>query len=309
MTEKFKIELESTKDIWLDSLKNDIDIQKYNDSIKYVWVNEVQNFLEVFWINKNQFTSKVLEIQKDYWLEQDGVIWSETLRVIYIKYREKLKEWDKLWFDIIDRLNAIYYSNNYKNNPRSTSKYGRLYPNGEPNVLRKTYYYWELKTENIPWTYIDSSLEKKIKKTNPNKWLYAKLLKIGGKYSLVAYYDWELVFASYTSPWNGRIKWWIQTTKWNFNLNVWDGLRYRLTAAPTSVKKRWNRMVTDYMPNAVHLEWAWNWGIFVHAGKVNWERRSHWCIRIPYKYSLWFFKLAERAKNEGKSMKIKVQDS
>ena len=115
------------------------------------------------------------------------------------------------------------------------------------------------------------------------------VVKIGDKYYLKMYINWELKVLTYVSPWVNDHK--TPRTNRTYTTLATEQIRvskkYEYAAMPLSIK------VTD------------NW-IFIHYWKVNWEPLSHWCIRVPLYYQTEIFKLAKEYNAENSSFKIKI---
>ena len=59
------------------------EAETLSESFRHVWEREVRFFMWQFGLDETTFSSKVKEIQAEAWLEQDWVIWPETLKHIY----------------------------------------------------------------------------------------------------------------------------------------------------------------------------------------------------------------------------------
>ena len=62
------------------------EAETLSESFRHVWEREVRFFMWQFGLDETTFSSKVKEIQAEAWLEQDWVIWPETLKHIYREY-------------------------------------------------------------------------------------------------------------------------------------------------------------------------------------------------------------------------------
>ena len=169
----------------------------------------------------------------------------------------------------------------YKRHPRIKWK-EKIIANFIPKYWNSNYYYWYLGTKNIEGTFIDSSLVDIIPNNIEKKWNHAYLKRIKWKFVVLVYINWELKLASYASPWNSKHKWAIRTLKWNFTSDFES--KYWVSWARVS---KWAPM-----PYAVHIV---NW-IFSHAWVVNWERKSHWCVRLPLYYAKWLYDIFKEYK-------------
>jgi len=248
-------------------------------SIELIWKYEVNFFKSYFNIkNSKEFVNKVKEIQEKFWLNQDGRIWEKTLKVIYLNFYSK--NINLLPSGILFRLEAYYEMLKYHEKCRIV-KWKKICAKSIPNVFNKNYYYWKLWTESVKDTFIDISLYNHLPSVIDLSWNHAFLQKFWNKYIVVLYIDWKLKLASYSSPWiENPKKEAIETPKWDY-LSTW-GSKYWISWAKVSA---WAPM-----PDAIYITW---W-IFAHAWYVDWNKRSHGCIRLPKKYSKWMYKFFKK---------------
>ena len=91
--------------------------------------------------------------------------------------------------------------------------------------------------------------------------------------SALAYYkDGKLTLATYVSLGNNRQKKAIRTPSWIFTLT-----RAEIRRVSTTFRR-------SPMPYSIHVEWAWNWWVYLHQWYVNWFDQSHGCWRVPWLY-------------------------
>lgn len=276
------IKISATKNEYVNKVKSTIEssnwVEEYNKSIYLVWKNEVIHFMNYYGLNTSkEFYDKVVKLQSDWGLDKiDWKVWSDTLKNIYINvYSDNLNLVSE---DVKLRWKEYNEMLNYK--PR-VKNWETIYPSISNEALankvfNKSYYYGRLWTTNIDWTFIDSSLEFKVPKTIKDNWISAFIEKIDWKFVAILYINWRLELASYTSPWlknpSGKS---IETPEWTFT-STWSD-KYFISSTEVS---KW-----AVMPDAVNVH-SW---IYCHAWNVDWYKRSHWCIRLPKKYSKWMY--------------------
>ncbi len=266
---------------------NDETEKKIDKTKELIWEFEYEFFLnfflsgyETYWYN--EILKKIKKIQKENGLKIDWIIWKKTLKILYVNYYSK--DIEKLDYEILLRLEIYNEMSKYKDKKRNHPKHWILRASWVPDVFNNKYYHWRLWTQNLEWSFIDNSLYNKVEKYIDKKWNNAYLKKIDWKFVVILYIDWNLKLASYTSPWNPKLKWAKNTIKWNFK-SILKKYSYRemyhISWADASVKNgRW-----AIMPYAVHVTW-WT---FAHAWNVNWGKLSHGCIRIPLLYAKGLF--------------------
>ena len=83
------------------------------------------------------------------------------------------------------------------------------------------------------------------------------------KHAIAYYVWWKLFLASYVSLGLGNY-----TPQWLFDIQskVFDKRSIKYKNAP--------------MPYALHL----HWNIFIHQWAANGQKKSHWCVRVPWLY-------------------------
>ena len=276
---------------WYWAISNRLDfiwVELNNKSVESIWKKEVSFFYDYFNIkNEEDFNLRVERIQKNFWLEVDWTIWPKTLKIIYLNFYSKLGK-SRLPFDISKRLDIYNEMEWYKTHPWKISKYWKLNPSKVPDIFSKNYFYWIWKSENIKWTYINEKLWSFVNKKLNEWWNNAVLLETKDWFIVAVYVDGELELSSYISPWDSEIKWWIRTIKWVYNTRKSN--KYHISWAKDSIKKTDNWLEWAVMPYALHVYW---W-IFAHAWYVTWERRSHWCIRLPIFYAKWLYDIYKK---------------
>lgn len=260
-----------------DNTNNIINEDKINKSKESVWNIEFDNFIEFFNIqNNNNLINEIIKIQKEAWIKKDWILWEKTLTFIYLNYYSNS---DNINSNINTRLEAYNEMKKYNLVKRNHPKFGILRASNVPKVFKKDYYYWLLSTQNFNDSFIDESLYSVVPDKISELWNKAFLKNINWRFVVSLYVNWELKLASYSSPWNSNVKWWIKTPKWDHFKSTFAN-KYWISWAAASVK--WNRWAV--MPYAVNV-YSW---IFCHAWKVDWTRRSHWCIRLPLLYAKGF---------------------
>ena len=97
------------------------------------------------------------------------------------------------------------------------------------------------------------------------------------KSALSYYKDWKLKLATYVSLGNPHLRKAIRTTSWIFTLKK-------------SIERRRSRAYNrSPMPYSIHVEWAWNWWVFLHQWWVDWLNQSHGCCRVPWLYQQYLY--------------------
>ena len=274
-----------------------------NKSERFVWKKELKYFVNYFWLeNQNQFETTVKEIQSRASLKQDGVLWPNTLKEVYVHHYAK-EDRNNLPHDIVARLEVYEEMEWYKTHPWKPSKFGRLFPTKVPDIFSKNYFYGIGKTENIEWTYINPKAASILFKEIEPKYPLAVLVHVKHEgiddYIIGAYVDWKLQLATYTSPGDPSLSWWVRTRIWNYKTRI-DNMYY-ISSARDSVFKTSEWMKWAIMPYALHVTW---W-IYAHAWFVDGDRKSHGCIRMPIYYAKWLYDLY---KDHG-SLKWEIQNN
>ncbi len=100
-------EIYSTKQDVCDILNQD-EIDIYNKSIEKSWITETNFFKSYFNITcQKDFVLKIKEIQKQYNLKQDWIMWGETLKAVYLNiYAKDLTITDE---NVLKRLKINYF--------------------------------------------------------------------------------------------------------------------------------------------------------------------------------------------------------
>jgi len=92
------------------------------------------------------------------------------------------------------------------------------------------------------------------------------------KNALAYYKNWKLKVATYVSIGKGK-----RTPTWKYTLKR------------DSVFRRSREFNNAPMANAMHIDWAWKWGVFTHQWESNGYTLSHWCIRVPWFYQHYLY--------------------
>jgi len=247
------------------------------DSIKSCWKEEVSFFIDFFGIgNYFQFKEKVSEIQKKHLLKEDGVLWGETLKIVYlenyIKTSEKLPKKIKYRLDIYEEIKQNY---NWK---KMTWDNREVNPVGIPKVFAKQTYYgafWEWPRE---WAFIEEILFGKISPTISERWNFIEISKINidwKKRNYLAFYkNWKLEIATFVSIGiNDKEKRTLEKT-YNISKVIVD-IDHVSSEFPKETRGG------SVMAYAINVDW-WTW---IHSSnEVDGEPHSHGCIRTPLYY-------------------------
>lgn len=272
----------------VDEKEKNIINKKIELTKKIIWENETNFFFDFFKINNNKTYYEVTkEIQKKYWLKEDWIIWEETLKVIYMNYYRNT-DIENLPLEIQNRIHIYNEMLWYKSHEWKKSQYWLLYPTELPDIFNSNYYYWVWLQENINWTYLNQELIQFVHKEIEESWNISVLFKYKWKYAVAVYIDKKIELLSYVSPGNENIDWWVKTKKWFFETKYAD--KYYISWAKDSIIKTKDWLKWAIMPYALHITW---W-IYAHAWYVNWEKRSHWCIRLPIYYAKWLYDIYEK---------------
>ena len=265
--------------------KKDIE-EKNNLTKKLIWFNEYKYFIDIFGLNsKIELVKKVYSIQKNNWLKKDWVIWEDTLKVIYLNYYKNI---NNLPFWIAKRLEVYNDMEWYKKHKWRGTRYWKIFPWNVPNIFSKHYYYWIGKSENLEDSYVNKDLISLVNENIDRKNTTAVIYNRSWNFFLAVYVKWELELLTYISPWTDVIKWWMKTLTWNFKTTFSD--KYHISWAKNSIKDTNNWLIWAVMPYALHIT-GW---IYAHAWYVNWQRKSHWCIRLPIYYAKWLYDIFKK---------------
>lgn len=245
---------------------------KFEKSILAVWENEVNFFLTFFNLKTKEskiddFVETVNILQKEFfssWKSIDWILWSDTLKQIYLNYY--LKKLEKLDQNQLKRLEIYQKMLWYE------KKSGALYR--WLNVFNYMTYYWKWNKEPKENTFISQDLIWKIPENIGSKINKILVYKLNKKTILTFYIDWNLYLSTYVSAWTLKNK----TPK----LNTFWQKKPDLYHTSSEYPKRWWRKWWAIMPYAVHIDWP----IWLHWSdwQVDWMPHSHWCIRVPLFY-------------------------
>ena len=200
---------------------------------------------------------------------------SDTCFTVHMK---DLEGWPLFWkkrMIVPNYWNLLGYSQaetimkNYNNNwDKPFDVYDRLSENDTINI---PLIYPELKSyfpENL------SELSKKLPEyetiNDPHLNVVTQL--DNWKNALAYYKNWKLKVATYVSIGKGK-----RTPTWEYTLKR------------DSVFRRSREFNNAPMPNAMHIDWAWKWGVFTHQWEGNGYPLSHWCIRVPWFYQHYLY--------------------
>lgn len=265
--------------------------QEIEKSIGLIWNNEFNFFISFFNLDTDEkILSKIESIQQENWLKIDRIIWPQTLKILYLNYYSEVDAFE-LPFDIAKRLEIFNEMQEYNNYPKRWTRYGTIYPSGVSNIFSSANYYWEWSWENIAWTYINKELAPFVDNNIEEFWTISIITEINWKYILKTYVNHELQLLTYISPWNPSLKWWIKTKLWEFTTKYSN--MYFISSARDSIKETINWIKWAVMPYALNI----HDGIFAHGWYVDWDKRSHGCVRQPYFYAKWLYEIYKNTWN------------
>lgn len=231
------------------NLRNEINLnQQLISSIK---ISDLQNSpLEMNWIYAKN------DLRQFFWLNQ--------FEVIFENYNEDIIEKDENWNLLTSK--KLYLEKEFVF-PNIFDSLNIEFPDNLSDFLKKYPEY----TKEI-WDSITFVIIRKL-----DNWKFA-----------MAYYKEEKLFlATHVSPWvKSRpknkekkdkvtwetkivtIPWWNNSPKWVFYINKDEQFKF----------KKSFKFESSPMPYAIQI---YKW-IFLHHGQdVDWQKRSHWCIRVP----------------------------
>lgn len=290
----FQDNLKSSKVKEISNYKNNNLNHKenYSKSINFIWINEVSNFVDFFWISSHEdFSNKVYSIQKDNSLEADWIIWSETLEVLYEKYYLG----SKMTQEIRHRKETYSFMNNYPN-PKNYKLHKVFNP-----VTNFDYYYWPDSGLNMKNTFINEKLYNLNKKWNIsiepdfNDWNSIQIWKLADwKYFIAVFKDSDLKVLSYTTPWREGKK-----SPENTVEKV-DFVSKGYISSSYPRRSDWNNW-GSVMPYAVEVD-AWD-GIYIHARMLA-ETWTYWCFWVPMFYQKAIYDLVNKSWKQNYKIKI-----
>lgn len=247
--------------------------EKINEIKKYIWPEEFENFKIIFWIkSEKEFINKVLEIQENWNLKKDWVIWPATLEFIYVNYYSKMSNLPK---SVKDRLEVYNFLNNYPNKDEKTVWIF--------NVIKdKDYYYWINSGYNISWTYLNEKLYKNIDKLflspNFNNWNSIQVWKtFDWEHFIAMFVNWKLEVLSYVTVWKEGHR-----SPQNIVENISFTKKWYISGSWPK-RDNWQNWGA-VMPYAVEVK-AESW-IYIHMRKFNntWSWGTAGCYGVPPKY-------------------------
>ncbi len=254
-----------TQNILDEQMQNQKNLELYNTSLKIVWEDEIDRFVDYFmdWNDdKWEFVSKVKELQNMFMIEDDWILWSVTLRHIYTRvYAKNSLDLD---FEALKRLQIYNDLLWYQSKPWA------LYHGLNPFALGT--FYWENIWLNFSGTYINDNLVWKFIEELPNNQNLITFKKIEWKTALAMYIDWKLELATFWSA--GRDDW-SANTPWLFTTGQRNPSKLHTSS---SYPKRESGNGWAVMPYAVHIDWP----IRIHGSdsKIDWNPASAGCIRV-----------------------------
>lgn len=260
------------------------EAETLSESFRHVWEREVRFFMWQFGLDETTFSSKVKEIQAEAWLEQDWVIWPETLKHIYREYYSQ--NIDSFPLEVQARARLDKNLSNYKN-PRNYKISWLKW------AFHKWYFFWQWVWENADGTFFSSELlnhfwEEIMTSESGNVLKIDKLSY--GKYYLALYVDGELRVLTYVSPWTPG-----NPTPQSRTYNIQSLDKYHISSSYP--ERTWGWAV---MPFAYQISWSIYWHIWL----VNWWWESHWCIRAPGFYQQEIYEIIKE--NWYENFKVKI---
>lgn len=247
------------------------NLKKLQRSSYLIWKIELDNFCNFFELsdcnNPNEFVNKVEELQKNFWINQDWILWPNTLKNIYLNYY--LNNQNKLSYETSKKL-KIFLELEWYNEVKWAM-------NSRLNVFEKNTFYWKKLWANIPWTYINENLADLVPKYIDDEKNIIKFLNINWKSVLAFYVFWELAVATYWTPWLPNS---YPTPKLLIHWDRDPDLLHVSNSYPKIKNSEWE-IIKEWwavMPYAVHV----HKGIRIHwsDSTINWRPHSHWCIRV-----------------------------
>lgn len=277
---------------WIEQLSSS---QKIEKTIYNIWREEFKFFLDFFGLEWRSYQDIVnyierlqewfgyTKISQDSTKRVDWEIGAWTLQNIYLRYYATSQN---LPHFIQHRLDIFNEMSRYADNPRNHHIKWLLHPTTVPNIFSKVYYFWEIWGQNKPNTFVNQELS-----TYIDNWEIPYSLgvskntivvsKIYGKFYLAVYLNGLLTLATYCSPWDPNQDGGIITKVGVYTIPKDKNSVYHISWADASVTEINGKKYGAIMPYAFNIYW---W-VFWHAGIVNGERKSHWCIRTPMFYA------------------------
>jgi len=279
----------------ISQLQTSIEIEK---SIQFAWIKEVNNFGKVFNIeNPKEFVAILKWIQRENSINDDGILWPQTLEILYTQvynkdeYKEKLPDPVKYRLSIYEEIKKLYP----QWEKREVRKDEWVLPSGIPKVFTKQTYYWDYWKWPKEWTFIESFLDEKIPKTTTHSGNYIKIGKIKTpdwktRNYLTFYKNWEIKIATFISLWVNDKK---RKTKEFNGIKSYPYKRMRdgdhISSEYPEAKgnrPKWGSV----MAYAIRVDW-WIW---IHSSnEIDWKPHSHGCIRTPLYYLRELFRYVE----------------
>lgn len=263
-------------------------------SIKASWKNEFDFFLSFFslnWESEEVIIEKIIQIQKEWDLDEDGVIWDNTLKFIYKNYYSSQKE--KLTNIQRERLEIEENMEKYKHKQKAIN--GKSIKSTTiPNVWNNNRFFWwdnfesvelyeptwEHKEKWISQSIFDSIDWIKVKNIFSFKANSIYIFEHQGWFVLAVFdKNGELNILSSTSPWRDDFPS-IQNKKVN-KLSIQPNINHVSSTYPEELEN-WNVWWAP-MPYSVNIYGGYK--IHGSADIVDWKKRSHGCFRLPLYYA------------------------
>jgi len=235
----------------------------------------------ITWIEENEtvknevFTKRIAEMK-----------WT-PLEMNWIAYRDSLRQF--LWLNqfktIFEKYNPdiVKYKKDGKINDNKNG-----YINNElviPRIYDELTQYF---SENLE-TFIEENSKQRLNIWEDKTFIIVKKVW-NWKFALAYYKDSKLFIATHVSPWKISkpfkkkkrdkktwdiktitVPWWSNSPTWVYRVNKSDYFKY----------KKSRKFELSPMPYAIQIH---DWVFFHHWQDVDWYKKSHWCIRVPWFY-------------------------
>jgi len=272
----------------------------FNESLKYISEQDLNDFIWFFWIKTHQkYYEKVVEIQLANKLWVDGVIWSKTLPFVFQKYIDEIK-WDKFkitklssygqervtsYWEFLENFEGKEYK--WFNNPLNDLYYSRKSEAIENDIVTKADFVEDWLEPYVKSDIGKDSLSFVESMQSPDiipfsAWKNTIYIKKAWEKHAFLYYgtDGALEIASRTSLGKIHNDWWQYTKKYSWQIIEWTKISDKTSGIYESAA----------MPFAVNVDGFW---IYIHAWRTTGEPESHGCIRLPLNVAQRFYNLVE----------------
>lgn len=303
---------------WAAEAANSMNLEqeRYTRSLNAIWYDEMNFFRNFFNIHDfSDFSDnwRVIQLQHLLQITWDGVIWPMTLEQIYRNYY--MRNRDQLPFLQRIRLSAMLEIIPYPSLHRwvwnGINNMVDLYPSSQPQVFQRGYYFWNTVGEPVHGGYINSELVSAFEwEWYITPWYTTIIKRFGWKFILWLFVNWQLILASYSSPWNPNVPGGSLSPTWFFPASRTEQHPLQNRSHPTwitwsrqTLRREWTRLTSAPMP---YVCWLNRHGIWVHAWNTTWDRESLWCYRLPLHYAKWFYDYFEES---GRNMNWDIRET